>query len=48
MEVDGIISVLKEEWAENLQKIDLQKPEDDEEVVPEEKRTDSLQALGAK
>ena len=49
MEVDGIISVIKEQWAENLQKMDLQKPEEDEaEDVPDEKRTDSLEALGTK
>jgi uncharacterized membrane protein YcaP (DUF421 family) len=47
MEVDGLISVIKEEWAENLQKIDLQ-PESEEkkEDVPMEKRTDSAEALG--
>jgi uncharacterized membrane protein YcaP (DUF421 family) len=49
MEVDGLISVLKEEWAENLQKIDLQKPDEQDEVeVPHEKRTDTMEALGTK
>jgi uncharacterized membrane protein YcaP (DUF421 family) len=49
MEVDGLVSVIKEEWAENLQKIDLQKEEEDEEEeVPAEKRTDSPEALGMK
>ena len=47
MEVDGLVSVIKEEWAETLQKIDLQAHEEEEEV-PEEKRTDSLEALGVK
>ena len=46
MEVDGLVSVIKEEWAENLQKIDLQAEEQDEEEVPVDKRTDSPEALG--
>ncbi len=45
MEVDGLISVIKEEWAENLQKIDLQVSEKEDEV-PKEKQTDSHDALG--
>jgi uncharacterized membrane protein YcaP (DUF421 family) len=45
MEVDGVISVIKEEWAENLQKIDLQSTGEEEEV-PKEKQTDSREALG--
>lgn len=48
MEVDGLISVIKEEWAENLQKMDLQIQQEKEEEVPEDKRTDSPEALGTK
>jgi len=50
MEVDGEISVLKEEWAEPLRKRDVagkrggEKEDDDE--VPADKRTDSPRALG--
>ena len=48
MEVDGLISVIKEEWAENLQKIDLKPAEEEQEKVPDDKRTDSREALGTK
>jgi uncharacterized membrane protein YcaP (DUF421 family) len=48
MEVDGMISVIKEEWAANLQKIDIQKEGISEEDVPLEKKTDSEEALGLK
>lgn len=47
LEVDGEISVLKEEWAEPLQRADVLggKPHNDE--PPPEKRTDTPEALGA-
>lgn len=50
IEVDGQVSVLKEEWAEPLQKGDILKGEKkkapDEDEAPEAKRTDSPEALG--
>lgn len=50
MEVDGELSVLKEDWAEPLTKGDLSrkrsKADEDEEEVPADKRTDSPRALG--
>jgi uncharacterized membrane protein YcaP (DUF421 family) len=45
MEVDGIVSVIKEDWAEPLQKRDLHGDEASR-IAPEEKRTDTPQALG--
>lgn len=45
MEVDGVISVIREDWAEPLQKRDLV-PEDGDQVSPVEKRTDTPKALG--
>jgi uncharacterized membrane protein YcaP (DUF421 family) len=47
LEVDGEVSVLKEDWAEPLQRADVVggKPDDDE--PPPEKRTDTPEALGA-
>jgi uncharacterized membrane protein YcaP (DUF421 family) len=45
MEVDGIVSVIKEDWAEPLQKRDVL-GEKAEEVSGEEKRTDTPQAIG--
>lgn len=50
MEVDGIVSAIKEDWAEPVRKGDVlseeakQKPADEE--PPEDKRTDTLKALG--
>jgi uncharacterized membrane protein YcaP (DUF421 family) len=47
MEVDGEVSVLKEEWAEPLEKGDiLADQESPEDEPPEEKRTDTPKALG--
>jgi uncharacterized membrane protein YcaP (DUF421 family) len=46
MEVDGLVSVIKKEWAENLQKIDLEQESKEEEKVPADKQTDSREALG--
>lgn len=46
MEVDGQVSVIKEDWAEPLQKSDVL-GEEAEKVSPEEKRIDTPQALGA-
>jgi uncharacterized membrane protein YcaP (DUF421 family) len=51
MEADGEVSVLKEDWAEPLQKGDLEskgrsRKKEEEEEPPEEARTDSLRALG--
>lgn len=45
MEVDGQISVIREDWAEPLQKRDVHGRAADE-VSPEEGRTDSPKALG--
>ena len=45
MEVDGIVSVIKQDWAEPLQKRDLHGDEADK-ISPEEKRTDTPKALG--
>lgn len=45
MEVDGILSVIKEEWAEPLTKGDVH-GEKAKEVSGEEKRTDTPRALG--
>lgn len=50
MEVDGELSVLREDWAEPVQKGDLSRKrtgkKDDEGEVPADKRTDTPQALG--
>ena len=47
LEVDGEISILKEDWAETVQKKDLRSgKKESTEPVPEEKRTDSATALG--
>lgn len=50
MEVDGELSVLKEDWAEPLTKRDVSgkraAKNEDEEEVPADKRTDSPRALG--
>lgn len=47
MEVDGIVSVIKEEWAEPVQKKDLKESQDEvESEPPEEQRTYSAKALG--
>jgi uncharacterized membrane protein YcaP (DUF421 family) len=49
MEVDGEISVLKEDWAEPVRKGDLtgkQSGKDEDSEVPAEKRTDTPRALG--
>ena len=46
LEVDGIVSVIKEEWAEPVQKKDLAEEGDPESEPPEDKRTDSPKALG--
>ena len=45
MEVDGLVSVIKQDWAEPLQKRDLRGDEADK-ISPEEKRTDTPRALG--
>ena len=45
MEVDGIVSVIRQDWAEPLQKRDLH-GDKAEKISPEEKRTDTPQALG--
>lgn len=45
MEVDGHISVIREDWAEPLQKRDLL-PEEGDQISPVERRTDTPQALG--
>jgi len=45
LEVDGLVSVVKESWAEAVQRIDLQKGNVNEEEPPEEKRTYSPKAL---
>lgn len=45
MEVDGIVSVIKQDWAEPLQKRDLHGDEASK-ISPEEKRTDTPKALG--
>ena len=45
MEVDGIVSVIREDWAEPLQKRDLH-GEEAAKISPEAKRTDTPQALG--
>lgn len=47
MEVDGIVSVIREDWAEPLQKRDLHGDEANK-ISPEEKRTDTPEALGHK
>jgi uncharacterized membrane protein YcaP (DUF421 family) len=53
MEVDGLVSVIKEDWAEPVQKGDVlsdqakNKPKNSDEP-PEDKRTDSPRALGLK
>ena len=47
MEVDGVLSVIKEEWAEPLRKGDVLK-EEAKNVPDDEKRTDTPQALGTK
>jgi len=46
MEVDGVVSVIREEWAEPLQKSDVLGKEGIEQPRGEEKRTDTPQALG--
>ena len=47
VEVDGKVSVIREEWAEPLQKGDISlKPQNDE--PPPDKRTDTPEALGHK
>jgi len=46
MEVDGQISVIREEWAETAEKRDL-KGEEAKELPRDQKRTDTPQALGA-
>jgi uncharacterized membrane protein YcaP (DUF421 family) len=48
MEVDGEVSVLKEDWAEALQKGDVLKKKGPEDEPPEDKRTDTPEALGLK
>jgi hypothetical protein len=45
MEVDGQVSVIKEEWAEPLRKRDVYGDEASK-VSPDEKRTDIPEALG--
>lgn len=45
MEVDGLVSVIKEEWAEAVQKRDLEKGKPESEP-PADKRTDTKEALG--
>jgi uncharacterized membrane protein YcaP (DUF421 family) len=47
MEVDGEVSVIKEEWAEPLQKVDVYGEEADK-ISGGEKRTDTPEALGAR
>jgi uncharacterized membrane protein YcaP (DUF421 family) len=47
MEVDGEVSVIREDWAEPLQKRDVYGDEA-EKVSGEEKRTDTPEALGAR
>ena len=48
MEVDGVVSVIKEDWAEPLRKGDVLKSEAKEMPEGDEKRTDTPQALGTK
>ena len=45
LEVDGIVSVIKESWAETVQKQDLEGNGESTEP-PEDKRTDTPEALG--
>lgn len=45
MEVDGLVSVIKEEWAEPVQKQNLHK-DTSESPPPPDKRTDTKEALG--
>jgi uncharacterized membrane protein YcaP (DUF421 family) len=45
MEVDGRLSVIREEWAEPLTKADL-RGEEAEKIPPDAKRTDTPEALG--
>jgi uncharacterized membrane protein YcaP (DUF421 family) len=45
MEVDGLLSVIKEEWAEPVQKQDLDQGKS-ESKPPSDKRTDTKEALG--
>ena len=47
MEVDGEVSVIKEDWAEALTRQDVYGEEADK-VSPPEKRTDSPEAIGAR
>jgi uncharacterized membrane protein YcaP (DUF421 family) len=47
LEVDGEVSVIKEEWAESVQKKDLEKGSSDSKP-PTEKRTDTKEALGVR
>lgn len=46
MEVDGIVSVIKEEWAEPVQKQDLTPDQETESEPPDDKRTDTPRAMG--
>lgn len=48
LEVDGEVSVIRQPWAEPVQKRDLQGGGKRDEMPPEEKRTDSPRALGRK
>jgi uncharacterized membrane protein YcaP (DUF421 family) len=45
LEVDGEVSVIKEDWAESVQKKDLEKRSSDSNT-PNENRTDTKEALG--
>jgi uncharacterized membrane protein YcaP (DUF421 family) len=47
MEVDGQVSVIRQDWAEPLQKSDV-RGEEAKEIPPGAKRTDTPEALGAK
>lgn len=47
LEVDGEVSVIKEDWAEPLRKVDVFGEEADK-VSGEEKRTDTPEAMGVK
>lgn len=47
LEVDGVVSVIREDWAETLRKGDvLPRERAPEDEPPEEKRTDTPQAIG--
>ena len=48
MEVDGLVSVIKEDWAEALRKGDVEKSAEAHSEPPPEKRTDTPEHIGSK